>query len=165
MDNTPSTDGYLTSQVLIAMPGMSDPRFERTVIYVCAHSAEGAMGLVINRLFDSISFPELLQQVGIECTGQERDIRIHSGGPVESGRGFVLHSADFVREGTMLVDSEIGLTASVDILKAIAENAGPRRAIPCKRHQPHRRASPQISWVLLSATIAGRRAAATAFFG
>ncbi len=129
MENQPPSDSYLTSQMLIAMPGMSDPRFDRTVIYLCAHSDEGAMGLVINRLFDSISFPELLEQVGIETTGRERPIRVHAGGPVESGRGFVLHSADFVREGTMVVDDQVALTASVDILKAIAESQGPRRSL------------------------------------
>ncbi len=127
-DSLPS-DGFLTAQMLIAMPTMADPRFQRTVIYLCAHSAEGAMGLVVNRLFDSISFPELLEQVGVETTGQERSIRVHAGGPVESGRGFVLHSADFVREGTMVVDDNVALTASVDILKAIAEGEGPRHSL------------------------------------
>ncbi len=127
-DKLPS-DGFLTAQMLIAMPTMADPRFQRTVIYLCAHSAEGAMGLVVNRLFDSISFPELLEQVGVETTGQERSIRVHAGGPVESGRGFVLHSADFVREGTMVVDDNVALTASIDILKAIAEGDGPRHSL------------------------------------
>lgn len=127
-DDLPS-DGFLTAQMLIAMPTMADPRFQRTVIYLCAHSVEGAMGLVVNRLYDSISFVELLEQVGVETTGQERSIRVHEGGPVESGRGFVLHSADFVREGTMVVDDNVALTASVDILKAIAEGEGPRRSL------------------------------------
>ncbi len=129
MSDSQPSDGFLTAQMLIAMPTMVDPRFQRTVIYLCAHSAEGAMGLVVNRLFDSISFPELLEQVGVETTGQERSIRVHAGGPVESGRGFVLHSADFVREGTMVVDDNVALTASVDILKAIAEGDGPRHSL------------------------------------
>lgn len=129
MSDEPPSDGYLTAQMLIAMPTMADPRFQRTVIYLCAHSAEGAMGLVVNRLFDSISFPELLEQVGVETTGRERSIRVHEGGPVESGRGFVLHSADFVREGTMVVDDNVALTASVDILKAIAVGEGPRHSL------------------------------------
>lgn len=123
------SDGYLTAQMLIAMPNMSDPRFQRTLIYLCAHSEDGAMGLVVNRLFESISFPELLEQIGVETSGPERSIRVHSGGPVESGRGFVLHSADFMQEGTMAVDDSTALTASVDILKAMAEGEGPRHSL------------------------------------
>ncbi len=118
--------GYLAGQLLIAMPTMSDTRFERTVIYMCAHSADGAMGLVVNRLFDTLTFPELLKQLGISGAGVAEDIRVHTGGPVESGRGFVLHSADFVQEGTMVVDDAVALTASIEILKAIADGQGPR---------------------------------------
>ena len=121
--------GYLAGQLLIAMPNMPDPRFERTVIYMCAHSAEGAMGLVVNRLFEAMSFGELLDQLGIEHGKSSDEIRVHSGGPVEAGRGFVLHSADFQRDGTMLVDDRLALTASVDILHAIANQAGPRRSL------------------------------------
>jgi len=129
MTMTSASTGYLVGQMLIAMPNMVDPRFARTVIYMCAHSAEGAMGLVVNRLFDSLSFPELLEQVGIETTGDEQSIRVHAGGPVESGRGFVLHSADFVRDGTMVVDDNVALTASIDILRAIAQGSGPRQSL------------------------------------
>jgi putative transcriptional regulator len=121
--------GYLAGQLLVAMPNMPDPRFERTVIYMCAHSAEGAMGLVINRLFEAMSFGELLDQLGIEHQRIGEDVRVHSGGPVEAGRGFVLHSADFQRDGTMLVDDRLALTASIDILHAIASRAGPRRSL------------------------------------
>jgi putative transcriptional regulator len=121
--------GYLAGQLLVAMPNMPDPRFERTVIYMCAHSAEGAMGLVVNRLFDAMSFGDLLDQLGIEHPKMGNEIRVHSGGPVESGRGFVLHSADFQREGTMQVDDRLALTASIDILHAIANHAGPRRSL------------------------------------
>jgi putative transcriptional regulator len=121
--------GYLAGQLLVAMPNMPDPRFERTVIYMCAHSAEGAMGLVVNRLFEAMSFGELLDQLGIEHQKLNDEIRVHSGGPVEAGRGFVLHSADFRRDGTMLVDDRLALTASVDILHAIANRAGPRRSL------------------------------------
>lgn len=117
---------YLTGQLLIAMPSMADPRFARTVIYLCAHSDEGAMGLVVNKPLPSITFPELLEQLGID-SGEEVDkLRVHFGGPVESGRGFVLHSADFVREGTMVVDNGVALTATIDILRAIAAGQGPR---------------------------------------
>lgn len=119
------TDGYLTGQFLIAMPTMADPRFERTVVFMCAHSADGAMGLVINRELDSLSFEELLEQVGVddpECT----ELPILFGGPVETGRGFVLHSDDYVHDGTLEVVEGVALTATIDILKAIAEGDGPR---------------------------------------
>ena len=117
---------YLTGQLLIAMPGMSDPRFVRTVIYMCAHSDEGAMGLVINKPMPSITFVELLEQLGIDCESAADDDKVHFGGPVEAGRGFVLHSDDFRHEGTMVVDNGIALSATIDVLRAIAEGAGPR---------------------------------------
>ncbi|HYE52532.1 MAG TPA: YqgE/AlgH family protein [Azospirillaceae bacterium] len=119
---------YLTGQLLVAMPTMSDPRFTRAVIYVCAHTAEGAMGLVVNRLFGGIGFVDLLEQLGIEVEAPLGDMKVHYGGPVESGRGFVLHSADYVREGTLMVDEDVALTATVDILRAIAEGRGPKNA-------------------------------------
>ncbi len=120
---------YLTGQLLIAMPAMPDARFQRAVVYVCAHNAEGAMGLVINRLFGSITFTSLLEQLDIQPSGLIADRRVHYGGPVESGRGLVLHSTDFVRDGTMMVDDEVGLTATIDILRAIAEGRGPRNSL------------------------------------
>jgi putative transcriptional regulator len=119
----------LTGQLLVAMPQMRDKRFARTVIYMCAHNADGAMGLVVNRLVGSLKFPELLSQLGIEAKPGLDEIRVHFGGPVESGRGFVLHSTDYVRDGTMVVNSEIALTATLDILKAIAGGEGPRRSL------------------------------------
>jgi putative transcriptional regulator len=122
-------DTYLAGQLLVAMPGMRDPRFAKTVVYMCAHNAEGAMGLVINRTIDSLTFPDLLSQLGIEPAGMGQAISIHFGGPVESGRGFVLHTADYVQEATMMVDREFGLTATVDILKAIANGGGPRHRL------------------------------------
>ena len=121
--------GYLAGQLLIAMPQMRDPRFTRTVVYVCAHTADGAMGLVINRMFDGLSFPELLEQIGIEPGAGAEAIRIHFVGPVEGGRGFVLHSTDYVHETTMMVDDNVALTATVDVLKAIAEGNGPRASL------------------------------------
>jgi putative transcriptional regulator len=119
---------YLTGQLLIAMPTMSDPRFARSVVYICFHSEKGAMGLVINRLFTSISFPELLEQLSVKVSGPISDLRVHYGGPVDEGRGFVLHTTDFVREQTMLVDDDVALTATVDILRAIAEGEGPSQS-------------------------------------
>ncbi len=129
MDEIDNIGGYLPGQLLIAMPTMSDPRFERSVIYMCAHTSEGAMGLVLNRLMGSVTFPDLLEQIGIETKNVEDEIRIHFGGPVESGRGFVLHSADYLLDGTLVVDDGIALTASVDILRAIADGGGPRHRL------------------------------------
>ena len=95
---------YLAGQLLIAMPGMQDPRFVKTVIYMCAHNADGAIGLVVNRAMESLSFPDMLEQLGIKTGGCDDKINIHFGGPVESGRGFVLHSRDCLKDATMVVD-------------------------------------------------------------
>ncbi len=119
--------GYMSGQLLIAMPNMADPRFARTVIYLCAHSDEGAMGLVINKPMPQITFVDLLEQLEIETEGTIEDQMVHFGGPVESGRGFVLHSGEFQREGTMMVDDAVGLTATIDILRAIAGGEGPEK--------------------------------------
>ena len=130
-------DGYLDGQLLIAMPIMSDKRFARSVIYLCAHSAEGAMGLIINQRAPHISFPELLGQLSIGTSDGDDsmqseliDMQVHVGGPVETARGFVLHSADyFVDDSTLPIDDGVCLTATIDILKAIAGGKGPDRAI------------------------------------
>jgi putative transcriptional regulator len=119
----------LAGSLLVAMPQMSDPRFERAVIFVCAHNEEGAMGLVVNKLFDQLSFGDLLDQLEITAGPRMQQIRVHAGGPVEAGRGFVLHSDDYLHEGTMPVDSGFALTATTDILRAIAEGEGPRTSI------------------------------------
>ena len=121
--------GYLDGQLLIAMPTMGDPRFQKTVIYMCAHSARGAMGLVVNKAIDQISFPDLLQQLKIDAEQPSEHIRVHFGGPVETGRGFVLHTADYRQEATLVVGEDVALTATVDILKAIAGGKGPRRSL------------------------------------
>lgn len=125
-----SESDSLKGQLLVAMPGMEDPRFERSVIYVCAHSESGAMGLVINKPADNITFPELMDQLGIESAGGHEDIRVHFGGPVETSRGFVLHSADYhLGEATMKVSPQVGLTATVDILRALVGGHGPRHSL------------------------------------
>ena len=111
------------------MPQMRDSRFERSVIYMCAHSAEGAMGLVLNKLFDQISFPDLLDQLNIKTGPRTKQILVHFGGPVESGRGFVLHSDDYVRDGTLTITDGFALTATIDILRAIADGEGPRSSL------------------------------------
>jgi putative transcriptional regulator len=122
------SDGF-AGQLLVAMPQMQDPRFAKTVIYLCAHTPEGAMGLVLNKLVDSITFPDLLEQLSIEPAISGEEIRVHFGGPVESGRGFVLHTADYQREGTLPINSGIALTATVDILRDMARGAGPRQTL------------------------------------
>ena len=120
---------YLTGQLLIAMPNMRDPRFTRTVIFVCAHNADGAMGLVVNRLVGSVTFPDLLDQLGIDTEAVTEEIRVHFGGPVESGRGFVLHSGEYHHASTLQVAEQMALTATIDILQDIAKGAGPRRSL------------------------------------
>jgi putative transcriptional regulator len=119
-------DSYLVGQLLVAMPGMRDPRFSKSVVFMCAHSPEGAMGLVINRALESLTFGDLLEQLQITPAPAERAINIHFGGPVETSRGFVLHSPDYRQDGTLVVADDIALTATVDILRAIAAGQGPR---------------------------------------
>jgi putative transcriptional regulator len=129
--------GYLDGQILIAMPVMDDPRFERSVIYLCAHSSEGAMGIIVNRPAGSIDFPGLLVQLDIikkadqiKLPENAESMKVLKGGPVETGRGFVLHSSDFfIEDATLRIDDGICLTATVDILKEIARGAGPKHAI------------------------------------
>jgi putative transcriptional regulator len=120
---------WLAGQLLIAMPAMADPRFAQTVIYICAHNAEGAMGLVVNRALETPRFAELLAQLKVEPLPPAREIRMCSGGPVENARGFVLHSTDWTGEGSLKVDENIALTASLDVLAAIAGGAGPAQAL------------------------------------
>ncbi len=121
---------YLSGKLLVAMPGMRDPRFAQSVVYLCAHNEDGAMGIVVNRLIDSITFPELLEQLGIARPASTiSDIQVHFGGPVESGRGFVLHSNDFHNDATLQVDRDVSVTATVDILENIALDKGPHNSI------------------------------------
>lgn len=120
----------LSGQLLVAMPQMQDPRFARSVVYLCAHSEEtGAMGLVINKLLGSLKMAELLTQLDIEPGTVDRARPVHFGGPVESGRGFVLHTADYREEGTLVIADDIAVTASLDILRAIGARQGPRHSL------------------------------------
>ncbi len=125
-DGEQGTGPYLEGHLLVAMPTMADPRFAHTVIYMCAHSEEGAMGLVVNKLLESLSFSDLLEQLEIETETVDERICVHFGGPVEAARGFVLHSTDYTHEATMQVDDDFALTATVDVLKAMAAGNGPR---------------------------------------
>jgi putative transcriptional regulator len=121
-----SDQSFLSGQLLVAMPQMAVPRFARTVVYLCAHSSDGAMGLVVNRLIDSLTFSSLLSQLGVEAEGAPADMPVHFGGPVESSRGFVLHTSDYLQDSSLVIDDEIALTATVDVLKALARGTGPR---------------------------------------
>ncbi|MGI8526028.1 MAG: YqgE/AlgH family protein [Pseudolabrys sp.] len=129
--------GYLDGQMLIAMPAMSDERFSRSLIYICAHSTEGAMGIIVNNAAANISFPQLLVQLEvipaadrIQLPVRAEAVKVLKGGPVETGRGFVLHSADFfIENSTLPIDEGICLTATLDILNAIARGNGPASAI------------------------------------
>jgi len=129
--------GYLDGQFLIAMPGMQDSRFSRSVVYICAHSADGAMGIMVNQPAPQITFRDLLVQLNLIPEGPEirlpdaaDTMLVHRGGPVETGRGFVLHSADyFIENSTLKIDKDVCLTATLEILKAIALGTGPRNAM------------------------------------
>jgi putative transcriptional regulator len=133
----PSRRGYLDGQMLIAMPSMRDERFARTLIYICAHSSEGAMGIVVNQPASNIKFPDLLVQLDvisdsdvIQLPLSAGSVQVLKGGPVEPGRGFVLHSSDyFVENSTLPIDDGICLTATLDVLKAIAKGNGPGNAL------------------------------------
>ena len=128
---------YLDGQLLVAMPGMPDDRFARTVIYLCAHSEEGAMGIVVNKPAPDLNFPDLLVQLdiipaaeAIRLPRRAGNVKVLRGGPVETGRGFVLHTPDFfIDNSTLPIDESICLTATVDILRAIAKGEGPANAL------------------------------------
>ena len=128
---------YLDGQMLIAMPSMSDPRFARSVIFMCAHSAEGAMGLIVNQRADNITFRELLEQIGLlkgksglKLAASAPNLSVHVGGPVETGRGFVLHSDDyFAEDASLRIGGRVCLTTTLDILKAIAAGKGPEKVL------------------------------------
>lgn len=119
----------LTGQLLIAMPAMPDPRFAHSVIFMCMHDERGAMGLIVNQVVDGLDFDKLLEQVGIKETPPKRRIAIHVGGPVETGRGFVLHSSDYGLDSTLDVNGGIRLTQSIEVLKEISRGGGPRQCL------------------------------------
>lgn len=129
MIETTKDESYVTGQLLIAMPGMRDERFAKTVIYMCAHTEEGAMGLVLNQRFEALTFTELMSQLELEEKHVTNDVPVHFGGPVEAGRGFVLHTSDYQQDATLEVVDGVALTATVDILKAIARGNGPKKSL------------------------------------
>ena len=121
---------FLDGQVLIAMPGMQDPRFHRSVVYLCAHSGDGAMGLILNKRADDLKLTDLFEKLEIPVAKTFGKAAVHYGGPVETGRGFVLHSSDYhVADATMKVDDVTSMTATLEILHAMATNRGPDQAI------------------------------------
>ena len=129
MENKKVQAGYLEGKLLLAMPGMTDPRFERSVIYICSHSVEGAMGLVVNHPIPNLTFGNLLEQLELEGDGSAPPIPVYAGGPVDTSRGFVLHSPDFVEDTSVEFAGDVALTATVDILRALAGQGGPEKHI------------------------------------
>ncbi len=131
------SQGFLDGQLLIAMPSMADKRFARSVVYICAPSADGAMGIVINKVAQNITFPDLLGRLDllppesqIKLDNRLSRMPVQFGGPVETGRGFVLHTTDYYSADTTLPISErVGLTATLDVLRAIAKGEGPQRSL------------------------------------
>lgn len=131
------TNQFLSAQMLVAMPNIGDPRFARSVIFICAHSEDGAMGIIVNKPSSEITFSELIANLDIvpeveqiKYTRARDDIEVHIGGPVETARGFVLHSADYFSDSaTLPIDDMTGLTATIDVLRAIAKGEGPEHAL------------------------------------
>jgi putative transcriptional regulator len=123
-------ESFLEGKLLIALPGMADDRFAQTVIYMCAHSSKGAMGIVINKPIPGLTFSEVMKQLNIDTKPSAAELPILYGGPVETGRGFVLHSGDYEgSDSTLPVSEDISLTATLDILRAIADGRGPKQAL------------------------------------
>ena len=128
-DGAQNTKNGFVGQVLLAMPAMTDPRFERSVIYICAHNEGGAMGIVINKTLNSIDFRDLLKELDIPTDPTTRNITVHFGGPVENQRGFVLHSLDYEHAELLVVKGQVGLSGTLDILRDLAQGSGPKHSI------------------------------------
>lgn len=125
-----SDPSFLDGKLLVAMPSMGDPRFERAVIFLCAHSADGAMGLIVNKPTPELSFKDLLKQLDLRTEGADGAVDVFFGGPVEHARGFVLHTADYeTSDSTLRVQGRFGMTATIDILCDIAAGTGPQKAL------------------------------------
>lgn len=118
-------NGYLEGQILVAMPTMSDPRFKHSVILLCSHTEDGAMGIVLNKNLSVISFEELLEQLDLQSATNHEDAQVHFGGPVDTERGFVLHSTDIIHEATTVIGDGIALTSTIEMLETVASEDGP----------------------------------------
>ena len=134
MNHKDKNSGYLTGQMLVAMPSLDDPSFHRAVVYICAHNENGAMGIIINREIDDFSFSDVLSQMDLPSPLECQAVRLLSGGPVESSRGFVLHSTDYLREHSLKIDDNLAITATLDILRDISAGLGPSRYILALGH-------------------------------
>lgn len=119
----------LTGQIIVSMPSLEDERFYKTVIYICAHSSEGSMGIIINKKIDYDLYPDLLQQLGIDKPLNNKKLFIRYGGPVESGRGFVLHSDDMMRKETLNIDKGVALTSTAEFFDDLSKGKGPKNCI------------------------------------
>ena len=119
----------LTGQFLISMPALEDERFFKTVIYICAHSKDGAMGIIINKKIDYDLYPDLLEQLGIDKPLENKKLFIRYGGPMESGRGFVLHSDEIIRQETLSIDKGVALTSTSDFFDDLSKGLGPKNSI------------------------------------
>ena len=116
----------LTGKILISLPNIKDERFHKSVIYICAHSSDGAMGIIINKSLEMELYPNLLEQLGIEKSSVNKKIFFHYGGPVETGRGFVLHSDDFIKKESMRIDKGVVLTCTADVFDDLSKGQGPK---------------------------------------
>ena len=119
----------LTGQIIVSMPSLEDERFYKTVIYMCAHSSEGSMGIIINKKIDYDLYPDLLEQLGIDKPLDKKKLFISYGGPIESGRGFVLHSDDMIRKETLNIDKGVALTSTAEFFDDLSIGKGPKNSI------------------------------------
>jgi len=119
-------NNFLTGKCLVAMPNMQDERFANTLIYICSHSENGAMGFVVNKKIKEFSFTDLANQLPIANISPVVAIDLYQGGPLEKVRGFVLHSTDYIKEDTIVIDEKIAVSSSIDILTDIAFGVGPK---------------------------------------
>jgi len=119
----------LTGKIIVSMPSLQDERFFKTVIYMCAHSSEGSMGIIINKKIDYDLYPDLLEQLGIDKPLDNKKLFIRYGGPIESGRGFVLHSDDILRQETLNIDKGVALTSTSEFFDDLAKGKGPKNSI------------------------------------
>ena len=119
----------LSGQILISLPNIEDERFYKSVIYICAHSQEGSMGIIINKSLELNLYPSLLEQLGIDSSYTNKKIFFHYGGPVETGRGFILHSDDFIKKESMPIDNGIVLTSTIDFITDLKKGLGPKISI------------------------------------
>lgn len=130
MEKTPQKSSYLTGQFLIAMPQMKDPRFKEAVILICGHDEQGAMGIVLNKLIETVQFDDLVKQLDLSVDPEDvPPLNVHYGGPVEIGRGFVLHSTEYPSQNSVFVTDEIALAASTTILHDVIHGQGPRHVL------------------------------------